>query len=65
MQEKDLLKMKLCEVLDNIPHNKVSVFEIFNIYEKILLYFHKPVFIYDSFLDDIFHLFQNMRFKFF
>lgn len=57
--------MKLCEVLDNIPHNKVSVFEIFNIYEKILLYFHKPVFIYDSFLDDIFHLFQNMRFKFF
>jgi hypothetical protein len=36
VQEKDLLKMKLCEVLDDIPHKKFSVFEIFNIYEKIL-----------------------------
>jgi hypothetical protein len=33
---KRFIKMKLCEVLDDIPHNKVSVFEIFNIYEKIL-----------------------------
>jgi hypothetical protein len=32
VQEKDLL----CEVLNNIPYNEVSVFEIFNIYEKIL-----------------------------
>jgi hypothetical protein len=38
--------MRLCEVLDDIPHNKVSVFEVL-IWK--LPYFHKLVLIYDSF----------------
>jgi hypothetical protein len=29
-RKKDFLQMRLCEVLDDIPHIKVSVFEVLN-----------------------------------